>query len=433
MLPQCALHRGVLLLQRRMRALRSQSQFPLDSVSAILLVWIGHKPALQFGELQRFLGIPKATLSRFLQNLVSRGLLTSRTCAADSRKKTFSFTPKGTALLEQLEKINNRLTRVGAHPLDETQIKVVTAAIERIASGLGAPLEPERPGEEPLFTQMRRLSRASGMIGPNYMGLGHDIMIYHIFSELGFCGHAVPLQFFLKNLRIPPSSLSREVSRLAQRGLIQREQARHDRKLTLLKLTERGWRHFWACEETIGLRYEAALAATPPEKIAEWIEAFRPLEGLESPTFEDAPLVAERCDSEESLQLVRAFVVEEAVRSGKHQNLPNTILPPGHVCISVREAGRLLAVAMAPSGERGSQGAFSSFLLSREVSTEQLAKEVFAKASECLHGSPAPHRAPGDSGAMSLEVSAIPGLADPIAPSPPSGGPNPLSPLPPET
>jgi len=428
----CSLHRGVLLLQRRMRALRSQAKFPLDSISAIVLVWIGHRPSLQFGDLQRFLKIPKASLSRFLKNLVKRGFLVSRTSAADSRKKTFTFTPKGIALLNELETINNRLVRLGAHPLDGTQLRAATEAIGAVASGLGAPLDAARPGEEPLFTQIRRLSRVSGMIGPNYMGLGHDIMAYHIFSELGFSGRPVPLQFFLKNLRVPASSLSREVSRLAQRGLIQREQARHDRKLTLLKLTERGWRHFWACEETIGLQYQAALAAVPPGKIGEWIDALQHLEGLESPTFEDAPLVAERCDSEESLRLVRAFIVEEAVRTGKHQDLPNTILPPGKLCISVREAGRILAVALAPVGAQGPQASFSSFVLSREVATEQLAREIFDKAAECLRGSAMPCNLIEESRPVAVEVAATPAPGS-ISPSPPPGCPNPLSPLPPET
>ena len=425
----CSLHRRVLLLQRRMRALRSQAKFPLDSVSAIILVWIGYKPSLQFGDLQRHLKIPKASLSRLLKNLVSHGFLTSRTSEVDSRKKTFAFTQKGFALWGQLETINNRLVRIGAYPLDASQIRAATEAIRAIASGLGAPLEPERPGEEPLFTQIRRLSRVSCMVGPNYLGVDHDIMIYHIFSELGFSGRPVPLQFFIKNLRIPPSSLSREVSKLAQRGLVLKEQARHDRKLTLLKLTEKGWRHFWACEELIGMRYKAALATVPASTIQQWIEAFEPLAGLESPTFKEAPLFAERCTSEESLRPVRAFIVEEAVRTGRHQNLPNTILPPGRVCISVREADQILAVALAPAEQHGPQAIFSSFFLSREVSTPQLEKEVFAKAAECLRGCPMPYKIEGDD-PLRIEVCAPSGTPEQASSPFPSSAPNPLSPLP---
>lgn len=388
----CSLHRGVMLLQRRMRGLRAQVEFPLDSVSAIILLWIGYQPTLHFGELQRFLKIPKATLSRLLKNLVTHGYLISRISDADSRKKTFEYTKKGMKLLEELEAINNRLVRVGACPLNPAQMNRIISAEEAIATGLGAPIESSRPGEEPLFTQIRRISRVSGMVGSNYLGTNHDVMIYHIFSELGFSAQPTPLQFFIKHLRIPPSSLSREISKLVSKGWIQKENVRHDRKLILLKLTDKGWKHFRSCEETIGRTYREALTNIPLETITEWTAAFEPLKGLDAPTFNDAPLKAERCTDEESLRRVRAFIVEQLVKTGRHTNLPNTILPTTQLCIAVREADTILGIGMANEKQDGPEAVFASFLLAQGVTTPQLAQEIFAKAAECLRGAALPFK-----------------------------------------
>lgn len=388
--PYRKLHRGVLLLQRRLRALRAQVEFPLDPISAIIVMWIGDKPLLQFGELQKFLRLPKANLSRLMSSLIDLGYLSSRISDSDSRKKQFVYTQKGRKLLAELNTINNRLVRVGIYPLTATQIALITAAFEAIASGLGAPFEPERKGEEPLFGQIRRLSRVSGMVGSNYLDIGHDIMTYHIISELGWKQHAVPLRFFLKTLQVPRSSLSRDISQLVARGWIQREQARHDRKVILLRLTEKGRRHFESCEESIGSSYKRALVDVPIPTIEEWSELLHTLEGLEHPDFQAAPIFAERCESEASLRKVRGFIVEELVRTQRHFSLPNQILPQGQLCISVREADTIIGVAFAPESQPANAAAFSAVFLSQDVSTPHLAHEVFSKAAECLRGAPLP-------------------------------------------
>lgn len=382
------LHRRFLVLQRRMRALRSQLDFPFDPISAILLLWIGYKPVLHFGELQRFLHIPKANLSRLMKNLAKRGYVQASITKSDTRKKQFQYTPKGLKLLAQLDTINNRLVRLGTYPLSPAQITSVTCAVEAIATGLGAPADAGHPGEEPLFTQIRRLLRVSGMIGSNYLGCGHEIMLYHVFSELGRCAQPIPLKFFLKALQIPPSSLSRDISKLVTKGWIEKIYSRFDRKQLLLQLTEKGVRHYEQCENLMASKYQAALRSIPIETINEWISAFAPLEGLEPPLIVDAPLVAERCDSEIALLAARTFIAQELQRASRSSPSPDSIIPADQECIAVREAGTLLALLFAPKDQIAQQVVFSSIFLSHEVSTEKFARAIVAKASELMCGSP---------------------------------------------
>lgn len=385
------LHRGFLLLQRRMRSLRTQIDFPLDSISAIIVLWIGYKPVLHFGELQRYLKIPKATLSRLMQSLVDQGFLRASITKSDTRKKQFEYTKEGLKLLAQLDTVNNRLVRLGTSPLTRSQRESVTAAVAAIATGLGAPPAPGHPGEEPLFTEIRRLSRVSGMVGTNYLGSGHDIMLYHVFSELGHRGRLVPLQFFHRALRIPSSSLSREISKLAARGWIEKLHARRDRKLVLLRLTEKGLLHYERCEAMFAAKYQSALHNVPLHKVNEWLAALAPLEGLEPPTLEDAPIFAERCESDESLHQARAFVTQELVRTNQPPLPPDAIFPNGQDCIAIREADTLLALAFAPKDQGNDETArFSSVFLSQEVATPEFARALLAKAAEYLRGKPAP-------------------------------------------
>ena len=382
------LHRGFLVLQRRMRSLRSQLDFPLDSISAIVLLWIGYKPVLHFGELQRTLHIPKANLSRLMQSLVERGYVESSVTESDTRKKQFQYTTKGAKLLAQLDTINNRLVRLGTYPLSREQIASATAAVAAIATGLGAPPDAGHPGEEPLFTQIRRLLRVSGMIGSDYLGCGHEIMLYHVFSELGRKAQPIPLKFFLKALQIPPSSLSRDISKLVTKGWIEKVYSRSDRKQLLLRLTEKGVKHYEQCETLMAEKYRGALQGIPLETIQEWITALAPLEGLEPPMIDEAPIVAERCESDMALHAARTFVVQELVRAGQSAPAPDAIIPADQECIAVREAGCLMAIAFAPKEQRGAEAIFSSVVLSHEVSTEKFARAIVAKASELLRGSP---------------------------------------------
>ncbi len=381
------LHRGFLLLQRRMRSLRTQIDFPLDSISAIIVLWIGFKPVLHFGELQRYLRIPKATLSRLMQSLVDKGYLRASVTASDTRKKQYEYTEEGLQLLAQLDTVNNRLVRLGTYPLTPDQRASVIEAVRALATGLGAPPAAGHPGEEPLFTEIRRISRVSGMVGSNYLGSGHDIMLYHIFSELGLRGRLVPLKFFTKTLRIPPSSLSREISKFVSRGWIEKLHSRRDRKLVLLRLTEKGRQHYEECEEMMATRYQEALRGTPLETVREWIAAFAPLEGLEPPALHDGPIAAERCESDAALHEARVFVVEELLRSNQRPKKPEAIIPTDHDCIAIREAGKLLALVLAPRGQEAAQPAlFSSAILSSEVATPEHAKALLAKAAECVSG-----------------------------------------------
>ena len=226
------------------------------------------------------------------------------------------------------------------------------------------------------------------MIGSDYLGCGHEIMLYHIFSELGRRPEPVPLKFFLKALQIPPSSLSRDISKLVSKGWIEKVYSRSDRKQLLLRLTERGVIHYEQCENLMAERYRSALREIPLETIHRWIDALSPLEGLEPPMIDEAPIVAERCESDMALHAARTFVVQELVRAGQSAPSPDSIAPADQECIAVREAGVLMAVAFAPRAHSGVEAVFSSVVLSHEVSTEKFAHAVVAKAAELLRGSP---------------------------------------------
>ena len=327
------IHHAMLLVLRRILWIRTLTTFPLPPLESLVFTLLARNPSLKAGDLARELKQQKSKVSRILTSLERKQYLSSSIAEGDRRTRELSFTPKGKALLTELDQSNNQMACRMWESLDAGEFEEIRLALTALADGLGASPVTARIDEHPLFVQQRRLGAVTGMSGKVYMSSGHDILGFQVLFEL--YRSEEPLRFLelVRVLPFEPTRLSRQLAAYVQQGMLETLAVSDDKRGVAYSLTPQGRRKFEEMDLRIAGQYEAALrnyTISSPVRLAALLHN---VHSAPFPEILDSTIRVKACSSAADYRRARAFLVEELVRQQKHHSLSSELLPESNLCL----------------------------------------------------------------------------------------------------
>lgn len=235
-----ALYRLLLGFNRRLLFLLNRLEPPLSVNESYILSDIASHPGLSASEAGRKMGIPKGTLSRVINVLALRGLLTTCPDRDDRRIQRLHITRSGRQLLTEDLTLRNHEMDMCVASLQPSERTELVALLHRMATAFGAPaLQPEF-GEDSLLVAIRRNTRVLNVQGEDCMGTGQPSSVCQVVNLLQYADSPMPLTLLANTLPYSACDLSRLLGRLARRHFLEKRSLSADRRRVALSLTSAG-------------------------------------------------------------------------------------------------------------------------------------------------------------------------------------------------
>ncbi|MCB0338578.1 MAG: MarR family transcriptional regulator, partial [Bdellovibrionales bacterium] len=159
------IHVLLLAFQRRARAYRrTHSKVYLPNSETHILVQLDSNPGISAKELAEILTLEKSTISRLIQSLEKRNLLSSTISANDRRTKLLRLTHTGSSILKDIdEAVRDTIVRF-LNVLTTREESRLHYYISMLADGFNAKPHKIRPIDHPISVELRRYTRGVGML-----------------------------------------------------------------------------------------------------------------------------------------------------------------------------------------------------------------------------------------------------------------------------
>lgn len=367
---------------------------PISAVEGIILARIYAYPDISAGELSEVFALSRSKVSRLLIKLEMQGYLNADPLKEDRRNKRLSFTPAGEALLEELNKLNGKISRRGCSCLSKSEYAKLLEYFDRLASGFGAERDANMFWEDELSAHRRRMVIAQRIIADRYLDAEVDLDNFHILLEIdrartGVCS----FRQLAENLPVHPSTLSRNIDRLAARGLVKKLVPDSDRRQLELSFSAQGKNKFNSWKEKIAARFQQALLAVvafdsdqprsfSQRELKEFIQLLAEVNASPLPLLPEFKLSAQKLRTPAELKRARAFLLEYLVREQKHLNLEERILGIANVCGQLAQEKDIQAVFEVEV--RGELADLKHLALSRQLRDEERGRSALQQLIEFI-------------------------------------------------
>lgn len=375
------IHRGILLAQRKVRWIRLAVPFELSALESILLSHLAYDPNRQAGELVTLLGVSRSKVSRLLSDLEESGAINCLPAAEDKRRREISFTDAGKRLIQEADRLNSRIAQLACAFLSPKEHLQLVALFSKMNDGFGAPKETVRAGEDPFAPQQRRMVIGSGMLSRRYLNSHYSLAEHQLFFELQ--RRERPLHFgeLCEALPVSPSKLSRLLTEMEKKGLVQKRTLPEDKRTKEFSYTSEGLRFYRELEEAAGREYADALEACAADELQELIRLLELIHQAPVPSLESTGFRIRACRDGNERKQARAFLVESLVRAGLHRSLDSTLLPSEHNCILAVSNDEILGlteiVEQSDTPNEASAATLRYFQLSPSLSKKEQAVKTF--------------------------------------------------------
>jgi len=317
-----------LAFNRRLLAILRHLRPPLSTNESHILAAVGDRPGVAARELVEMLGIEKSSISRVLRELIERELVREAPDEADRRRKSLLITPLGAGVLVQDSRVRNRELELALEPLPGAAHRELQRFLARMADALGEPAVDPRSDDHPIKREVRRLTRAMGFIGASCMGTGLPVDECQVLHLLTGRPAGMAMAELVRRLPYEVSGVSRLISGLEGRGLVEKRRSGQDHRALDVVLTAGGSLVAGMNEETGERFVRGALPEATPAEVERFGEL---LAGFVHEEFTpggggDGQLEVRRALGEQERQEARAFLVEHVVRLGRHHHLPERLL-----------------------------------------------------------------------------------------------------------
>lgn len=329
-------------LQKRNRFIVSAHDSLFSLSEAHIVIELCRNPEQSAQDLAKIVGLEKSTIVRSIDSLIENGLLLAKINPSDKRRRKLFLTQKGTQALKQLDENANRNVSIFSKSLDLEQIAQLSNYLKIFSDNLGAAMGELRAGESPLRLEVRRLTRALGLIGANFMSSGLSSTQWQILCEIKFASTTLGPSELSSNLRISRAAMSSALKRLRALGLISTSSHGTDKRALTVKLSDKGIKTLQKIENTAQERFSKALKSLSMPKL----QTFSRLLALYcSENQLSGPLQAEitikRIMGEEARQVARAFLILELVRKNAFTFAPEILIGKDSICYGLYEANTL--------------------------------------------------------------------------------------------
>jgi DNA-binding MarR family transcriptional regulator len=339
-------------MQRRIRLLRLKAGGSVDAQTGLVLTSIAGNPNASLKELAESLAIDPGNFSRLLKKLSTERYLRITPSKFDRRRKEISFSELGLQTVQASLGISQYIAEIGMFPLSDKERTEVGGLFAKVSEGFKAPPEKYIGQEEYFVKEQRRLARALGMHGSNYLGTGYDIETYQLLVLLSKHPNGLKFSDLVPQLPIQRTSLSRLIDRLAEKKILKKYQGEEDRRTIYNRFTANGENKFSSIHDRATSNIENSLRAVSSNQIERLIVLLRRPRLERARTEERAENNWIKVVSEQEYFEARRYLVEQLVKRSAHTKLGMLLLPPSSECWIGYVSGKISAL-VAGSKKKG--------------------------------------------------------------------------------
>jgi DNA-binding MarR family transcriptional regulator len=304
-------------------------------------------PDFSARDIERRLGISKFQIARLLSHLEDGGCIRRSPSATDQRFNTIELTPLGEELLQRSEALDATVSERLLEALQPHERSTFISFMQRLATGLGARPQRLQHGEHPLFLEQRRLVEATGTITANYMGTGYPIVAVHMFLDLSR-HDSMTFKALERGLPFEATMISRLTSKFVTRGFIVKQPNPEDARSIVLRLTERGKKHFKErIQDPLDAKHTVALKGFEESELTVFMSMLTRIADLDLTNYVSTAAATRLCAKEPELHLARRFLVERLVAEQRHGQLSASLLPKDSFCTAYYREGTIVALLEA--------------------------------------------------------------------------------------
>jgi DNA-binding MarR family transcriptional regulator len=325
-----------LRLNRSLEALARRLRPPLTNVETHVLSEVLQTTKATAHDLVTQLNLDKSTVSRLVADLKTRKLVKVTRVRGDKRFKGLGLTERGTETLEADLGLRNIQVTSCISPLSREEQYEFCRLLSEIADGFGTSIiKPVLADEHPAVAQIRRITRAMGILRGNFLGTGLPKEWCQIMNILAAQPQEIAMMALRDMLPYESSFLSRLVSALEHRGYVRRTISKHDKRQFMLELTSAGKKSSEKTEQVACAALGQVLGKWPNSSVKRLLFLFSRFLGgdthADRVAVHDAMRV-ERVRTSEERSLARAFLIENLVRTNTHSQAPETLISRHSAC-----------------------------------------------------------------------------------------------------
>ncbi len=350
--PSNSILRLLLSHQRIVEAATVATAPPLDALSSYLLALLQANYCQYFNELVALLGTDKTRVSRTLSQLEKQRLLTGSPSPSDRRQRALKLTAAGLQLLEKNNRLVSQAVISCLNSLTSAERSELERMFRKLADAFACPDTVRSPGLHPLLGELRRLSRAFGIIGSQFAATALSTLEFQVL--LLIIDSPIPLRAVEVSAQtgLPRSTVSRIVQSLIRVGHVEAVRDASDRRNSQLTATTRGQATVRDALTRAAKLLSAALTplgqafAQRFEVLLEKYAGSTSTRGIERISFTEMSAPHER-------QEACIFVVNELLRQGKQDSIDEQIFFENSRIIAARDGRALVGVCeFVPRGKR---------------------------------------------------------------------------------
>ena len=335
---EVAIHRLIRRLQQRNRVVGRSSDIEFTLAEVHVLVELDASPGRGIGELATQLKVDQSFVSRLVQTLARRKLLSVARESGDARKKRIVLTTAGRAAVRKLDERANLSYRAMVSRISRADEERLVALFRAISDGLGHPPIEVRSGEAAYRAEQRRLTRCCGLLGDTVFGSRISAAVWQVLGEVVLAPVAPQPGELAGLLSVAQNSLSSIVTSMEQKKLVQRERSGRDGRAVVLRALPAGVKLYHEVEAGAGDLIREALVGASARETSSGVEVFRRFLG---DSGEDvAPIAAGyqviRVDSNDERALVRGLIARTLVREGLEHHIPERFVSASSECLELR-------------------------------------------------------------------------------------------------
>ncbi len=321
------IHRSLRSLQIKYRRVRKGSELSVAIAEVHVLVELEAAGELTINELADSLLISQSQVSRIVQRLRSRRLISQRSDRADNRRVLSSLSREGRAMVTHIDEVMGGIFSATARRLRAGEQRQLAHFFERVAHGHGCTTIRVRRGESKLRACHRQMARVFGLLGGTVYGSDLTRSQWCILEAIMLAPEPINATIVGAHLGVKNSLISEIVTSFEAHGYIERVRSSDNHRVFLLWPSARGRKYFRRLETQAILKLRRVLKGTPSAALRHLHQLLRRFAGEwgRESIYLSQTLVTQRIESAQSVRHARAFALRELVARGWEFDAPDPL------------------------------------------------------------------------------------------------------------
>lgn len=342
------LHRTIRRFQEQNRFVGNAYGSGLSLLESRVLTDVSSLERVTASDLSASLGLSRTVISRTVNELKVRKVLSVRVDPSDARRQFLHLTAKGKKTLADFDsRAEERLTTFCKN-LSKGEPEKLFRYFDTFADGLGVPPLPYTRDENPLRAPIRRTTQGLGLLANQVFGTSDLSSIeWHMLAKLQEQSNSILAKTFVAAFSLPANTVAGIIKRLIKRAWIVRLVDPRDRRQLQLSLSSEGRAFLRGIETAAVAQLRIALRALSAQEIETFDELLSAMIGQRVPSLlspDGESLTVTRLTTEEDRASARSFCAEHASRLGRGLLLEEIFFGHSSGCFALMGGGRMYAV-----------------------------------------------------------------------------------------